>query len=45
VKHAKYESEEFGIEPTRETFVDALREEFHHFGNYNDQYTRWTNLH
>jgi hypothetical protein len=35
------ESMPFGREPTWTTFVDALKEEFYHVGNYHDQYMTW----
>jgi hypothetical protein len=38
------ESTPFGREPTWTTFVDSLKEEFYHVGNYDDQYMRWTTL-
>jgi hypothetical protein len=31
----------FGPKPT---FVDSLKEQYYHVGNYDDQYTTWTNL-
>jgi hypothetical protein len=34
----------FGREPTWETFVDALKEEFYPIENYDDQYMRWMNM-
>jgi hypothetical protein len=33
----------FGREPTWETFVDSLKEEFHPVKNYHDQYIIWKN--
>jgi hypothetical protein len=38
------ESTPFTREPTWATFVDDLKEEFYHVGNYDDQYMIWTNL-
>jgi hypothetical protein len=38
------ESMPFRREPTWETFVDALKEEFYPVGSYDDQYMRWTTL-
>jgi hypothetical protein len=32
-------------EPTWESLVDAIKEEFYLVGNYEDQYLRWTTLH
>jgi hypothetical protein len=32
-------------QPTWAAFVDALKVEFYHVGNYDNQYTRWTTLH
>jgi hypothetical protein len=34
----------FGRELTWAAFVDALKEEFYHVRNYDDQYMRWTTL-
>jgi hypothetical protein len=39
------ESTLLGREPTWETFIDSLKEEFYPVENYDDQYMRWTNLH
>jgi hypothetical protein len=38
------ESTLFGREPTWAAFVDALKEEFYHVRNYDDQCMRWTTL-
>jgi hypothetical protein len=38
------ESTLFGREPTWAAFVDALKEDFYHVGNYDDQYMRWATL-
>ena len=38
------ESTLFGRQPTWDTFVDSLKEEFYHVENYDDQYMRWTTL-
>jgi hypothetical protein len=35
----------FKREPTWETFVDFLKEEFYPIRNYDDQYMRWMTLH
>jgi hypothetical protein len=34
----------YGAEPTWEFFVDAIKEQYYPFGNYEDQYMRWTTL-
>ena len=38
------ESEMFGTEPTWASFVDTLKGKYFPFGNYEDQYMRWTTL-
>jgi len=44
-RHNEDDSMEFKTRPTWEAFVDALKVEFYHVGNYDNQYTRWTTLH
>jgi hypothetical protein len=44
-RHNEDESMTFRRGPTWVAFVDALKEEFYHVGNYDDQYTRWMTLH
>jgi hypothetical protein len=34
----------YGVEPTWEFFVDAVKEQYYPVGNYEDQYIRWTTL-
>jgi hypothetical protein len=34
----------YGVEPTWEFFVDAVKELYYPIGNYDDQYMRWTTL-
>ena len=38
------ECEMFWMEPTWESFVDALKGQYYPVRNYEDQYTRWTTL-
>ena len=38
------ESRIYGAEPTWDFFVDAVKEQYYHVGNYDDQYMRWTTL-
>ena len=43
----KISTEEFGIygvEPTWDFFVDAIKEQYYLVGNYEDQYMTWTTL-
>jgi hypothetical protein len=35
----------FGVEPTWDFFMDAVKEQYYLVGNYDDQYMRWTTLH
>jgi hypothetical protein len=44
-RYTMNESTPFKREPTWETFVDALKEEFYPVRNYDDQYMRWMTLH
>jgi hypothetical protein len=39
-RHNKEESMTLRRGPTWENFIDALKEEFYHVVNYDDQYTR-----
>jgi hypothetical protein len=32
------------VDPTWDFFVDAVKEQYYHVGNYEDQYMRWTTL-
>jgi hypothetical protein len=34
----------YGAEPTWDFFVDAVKEQYYPFGNYEDQYMRWSTL-
>jgi hypothetical protein len=34
----------YGVEPTWDFFVDAVKEQYYPIGNYEDQYMRWTTL-
>jgi hypothetical protein len=38
------ESGIYGVEPTWDFFVDVVKEQYYHVGNYDDQYMRWTTL-
>jgi hypothetical protein len=38
------ESGIYGVEPTWDFFVDVVKEQYYHVGNYEDQYMRWTTL-
>jgi hypothetical protein len=38
------ESEIYGVDPTWDFFVDAVKEQYYPVGNYEDQYMRWTTL-
>jgi hypothetical protein len=38
------ESGIYGVEPTWDFFVDALKEQYYPIDNYEDQYMRWTTL-
>ena len=38
------ESGIYGVEPTGDFFVDAVKEQYYHVDNYEDQYMRWTTL-
>jgi hypothetical protein len=38
------ESGIYGVEPTWDFFVDAVKEQYYPVGNYDDQYMRWTTL-
>jgi hypothetical protein len=38
------ESRIYGVEPTWDVFVDAVKEHYYPVGNYEDQYMRWTTL-
>lgn len=33
-----------GVEPTWASFLKALKEQYYHVGDYDDQYTNWTIL-
>jgi hypothetical protein len=43
-KSSTEESGIYGVEPTWDFFVDAVKEQYYHVGNYEDQYMRWTTL-
>jgi hypothetical protein len=34
----------YGVDPTWDFFVDAVKEQYYPVGNYDDQYMRWTTL-
>jgi hypothetical protein len=34
----------YGVEPTWDCFVDAVKEQYYPVGNYEDQYMRWSTL-
>jgi hypothetical protein len=36
------ESGIYGVDPTWDFFVDAVKKQCYHVGNYEDQYMRWT---
>jgi hypothetical protein len=38
------ESGIYGVQPTWDFFVDAVKEQYYPIGNYEDQYMRWTTL-
>jgi hypothetical protein len=38
------ESGIYGYEPTWDFFVNDVKEQYYHVGNYEDQYMRWTTL-
>jgi hypothetical protein len=38
------ESGIYGVDPTSDFFVDAIKEQCYHVGNDEDQYMRWTTL-
>jgi hypothetical protein len=44
-KNSTEESGIFGVEPTWDFFMDAVKEKYYPMGNYDDQYMRWTMLH
>jgi hypothetical protein len=44
-KNSIEESGIFGVEPTWDFFMDAVKEKYYPVGNYDDQYMRWTMLH
>jgi hypothetical protein len=43
-KSSTEESGIYGVEPTWDFFVDAVKEQYYPVGNYEDQYMRWTTL-
>jgi hypothetical protein len=43
-KNSTEESGIFGAEPTWDSFMDVIKEQYYPVGNYDDQYTRWTTL-
>jgi hypothetical protein len=43
-KKSTEESGIFGVEPTWDSFMDAIKEQYYPVGNYDDQYMRWTTL-
>jgi hypothetical protein len=43
-KSSTEESGIYGVEPTWDFFVDAVKEQYYPVGNYDDQYMRWTTL-
>ena len=44
-RHVRDETEIFNTKPTWEYFADAIKEEFYHIENYDDQYTQGTTFH
>jgi hypothetical protein len=34
----------FGVNPTWDSFMDAIKKTYHPVGNYDDQYMRWITL-
>jgi hypothetical protein len=38
------ESRIYGVDPTWDFFMDAVKEQYHPVGNYDDEYMRWTTL-
>jgi hypothetical protein len=43
-KISREDSGIYGIEPTWDFFVDAVKEQYYPVGNYDDQYMRWNTL-
>jgi hypothetical protein len=43
-KSSTEESGIYGVKPTWDFFVDAVKEQYYPVGNYEDQYMRWTTL-
>jgi hypothetical protein len=43
-KSSTEESGIYGVEPTWDFFVDAVKEQYYPVDNYEDQYMRWTTL-
>jgi hypothetical protein len=43
-KSSTEESGIYGVKPTCDFFVDAVKEQYYPVGNYEDQYMRWTTL-
>jgi hypothetical protein len=43
-KSSTEESGIYGVDPTWDFFVDAVKEQYYPVGNYEDQYMRWTTL-
>jgi hypothetical protein len=44
-KNSTEESGMFEVEPTWDSFMDVVKEQYYPVGNYDDQYMRWTTLH
>jgi hypothetical protein len=43
-KRAMEEYTMFVVDPTWDSFWDAIKEQYYHVGSYEEQYTRWTTL-
>jgi hypothetical protein len=44
-KNSTEESRIFGVKPTWDFFVDAVKDQYYTVGKYDDHYKRWTTLH
>jgi hypothetical protein len=43
-KNSIEDSRIFWLDPTWDSFVDAIKEQYYHVRNYNEQYMKWTTL-
>ena len=44
-KNSSYESGMFETNLNWASFIDVVKQQYYHGGNYDDQYTKWTILH